>query len=129
MNQKTLLRSITGILLIVLAASFIEAPSVKKFKPTGTWDYTLVGVPMEYETGVMIIEKADKGYGVSVGITEDEMVSCVDVVYEKKTLKFTLKMDYSSILFSGTFDKDTFSGTLNHSEGTFDMSATWRAKK
>lgn len=129
MNYNSISRSLAALILIVLASSFSYNTPAKKFTPVGTWEYTLVGVPPEYESGTMTIEKKDKSYTVTMATDEYNKAEATDVEYKKKKLKFSLSVESENIKFSGTFDKDTYTGTLSFSEGEFDMKATRKKEK
>ena len=129
MTKKNVFRSVAALMLVILVASFTSASPAKRFSPVGTWEYSIQDVPPEYQNGIMIITKNKDGYGISMGAGEDYMLEADNVVYKKKTLKFTLYVEYETVTTSGTFDKDTFTGTVSLSEGDFDMKADRKAKE
>jgi len=62
MKSKTISRSLVALLLVVFVSSFTHEAPAKRFTPVGTWEYTIDGVPEEYESGKMIIVEKDKMY-------------------------------------------------------------------
>ena len=129
MNNKSVFRSLTAVLLVIVIASFSYASPAKKFSPAGTWEYSVPDVPEGYQNGNMIIVKLKDGYGITMGINEYSKVEAEHVVYKKKSLSFTLYVEYEEIAISGTFDKDTFTGTLSFSQGESDITAVRKVKE
>jgi hypothetical protein len=123
MIKKNVFRSVAAAMLVILVASFTSAPIAKKFSPVGTWEYSIVDVPPEYQNGMMVITKTKGGLNVSMGPGGDYMSEAQDVVYKKKNLEFNLQVEYETITISGTFDKDAFEGTVSLSQGDFEISA------
>jgi hypothetical protein len=122
-----MIRGLSGILLVILVSSFTITTPAKRFTPVGTWDLTLVGVPYEYESIVMKINKEGKEYIVNMGTNDYDMTTTENVVYKKKNLTFTVIAGEYSIDFKIMFDKDTCKGTISLSEGVFDMTGERRA--
>ncbi len=116
-------------MMVILVASFTTAPPAKRFTPVGIWEYSILDVPPEYAKGQMIIEKGKDGYTVTMGSGENYRTNAEDVVYKKKALSFTLHVESEAVSISGTFEKDSFAGTVSLSEGEFDLSASRKAKK
>ena len=130
-TKNVISRGLSAIMLVLLVSSFSVSPVAKKFNPVGTWDYEIMEVPPEYAVGFMIIEKADDGIAVSMGADENYRMEGEDVEYnkKKKSLTFTLHVEYEAVTVSGTFEKDTFSGTVSLSQGEFDIKGNRRSKK
>ncbi len=129
MTQRSVFRSLTALLLVIVIASFSDASPAKKFSPVGTWEYSVPDVPEGYQNGNMIIVRLKDGYGITVGINEYSKVEAENVVYKKKSLTFTLYVEYEEIDISGIFDKDTFTGTLSFSQGQSEITAVRKEKE
>jgi hypothetical protein len=124
MNSKTISRSLVALLLVVLVSSFTYEAPVKKFSPVGTWEYTIDGVPEDYETGKMIIVEKDKELKVSMAINEYYKTEGEEVSYKKKSLSFIIWVESEEVSVSGTFDGDLFDGMVSLSQGDYDITAT-----
>ena len=129
MNQKNVLRNLVFTLLIVFTASFSYVSSTKKFNPAGTWEYTAPNVAEGYTTGEMVIVKQEKGYGVTMVISENYKAEANEVKYQDKSLKFSLYVEDELITIYGTFKKDKFTGKVSYSEGDFDITAVRKKEK
>jgi hypothetical protein len=123
MNSKTISGSLLALLLVVLVSSFANPTPAKKFSPVGTWDYTVEGDPEGYEVGSMIIAEKGKSYGVTMALNEYYKTEAESVVYKKKNLSFIVWVESEEVSVSGTFDGDTYSGTVSLSQGDFEMLA------
>ncbi len=124
MRSRTFSRSLVALLLVVFVSSFTYEAPAKKFTPVGTWEYTIDGVPVEYETGKMIIVEKDKEVKVSMEINEYFKTEGEKVSYKKKSLSFVVWVESEEVGVSGTFDGDLFEGMVSLSEGDFDITAT-----
>ena len=124
MRSRTISRSLVALLLVVFVSSFTYEAPAKKFTPVGTWEYTVDGVPQEYETGKMIIVEKDKEVKVSMEINEYFKTEGEKVSYKKKSLSFIVWVESEEVGVSGTFDGDLFEGMVSLSEGDFDITAT-----
>ncbi len=129
MNKKSVFRSLAAVLFVIIVASFSYASPAKKFSPVGTWEYSAPDVPEGYQNGEMIIVEIEDGYTVTMAVSADAKVEAKKVLYKKKSLTFTLYVDYEEIAISGTFDNDTFTGTIGSSEGEVDITAVRKAKE
>ena len=121
MKSITIMRSLVALLLVVLVSSFTSNPPAKRFSPVGTWDYTIEGVPEEYESGSMIISEKDKAYEISMALNEYYTIEGESIEYKKKKLNFIIWVESEEVSISGSFDGDTFSGLVSLSQGDFDM--------
>ncbi len=124
MRSKTISRSLVALLLVVFVSSFTHEAAAKKFTPVGTWEYTVDGVPVEYETGKMIIVEKDKELKLSMVINEYFKTEGEKVSYKKKSLSFIIWVESEEVSVSGTFDGDQFDGIVSLSEGDYDITAT-----
>ncbi len=123
MNYKIISRGMISLILVVLVSSFSYEAPLKKFSPVGNWEYQTTGVPEEFQTGTLIITEKDKEYSVSVVLNEYLTVKGENVVYQKKSIKFTIFVESAEFTLSGNFNGDEFSGTLSYTEGDFEVSA------
>jgi len=128
MNSKTISRSLVALLLVVLVSSFTYDAPARKFSPVGTWEYTIDGVPEQYDSGSMIVVKKGKSYGVTMALNEYYKTEGESVEYKKKNLSFIIWVESEEISISGTFDRDTFNGMVSLSQGDFDLVARKKAE-
>lgn len=129
MNKKSVFRSLAAVLFVIIVASFSYASPAKKFSPVGTWEYSAPDVPEGYQNGEMIVIDLEDGYGVTMALNEYAQVEADKVEYNKKALTITLYVEYEKVTISGTFDKDTFTGTVSYSMGEADITAVRKAKE
>jgi len=127
MNYRTILKGAVGLLLVVLVSSFTFDTPAKKYSPVGSWEYSVPGVQAGYETGTMIIDEDGKDYKITMVLNEYFKADAEKVVYNKKTLSFSVWVETEEVLVSGTFDGDNFSGILSYFEGEFNLKATRKA--
>lgn len=123
MNYKNISRGMIALLLVVLVSSFSYEAPAKKFSPVGTWEYSVPGVAQGYEEGAMVIVKKEKEFSVSMALNEYSSAEAENVVYKKKEIEFVVWVQGEEVVFAGTFDKDTFTGTVSYFEGEFEMTA------
>lgn len=123
MKYKTVFRGLIFMVLVILASSFTFDIPAKKYSPVGSWEYSIPGVQVGYESGTMIIAEDGKDYKVSLQLNEYFKVNAENVVYKKKNLSFSVYVETEEILISGTFEGDEFSAKLSYSEGDFDLIA------
>lgn len=123
MKYKTVFRGLIFMVLVILASSFTFDIPAKKYSPVGSWEYSVPGVQVGYESGTMIIAEDGKDYKVSLQLNEYFKVNAENVVYKKKNLSFSVYVETEEILISGTFEGDEFSAKLSYSEGDFDLIA------
>jgi hypothetical protein len=123
MSYKVVARVVLSLFLIGLISSFtIDAPAMK-YSPVGSWEYSVPGVQAGYEAGTMTVIEDGKGYKVTLQLNEYFKVDAEKVVYKRKTLSFSFRVETEEILVSGTFDGDKFTAKLSCSEGDFDLTA------
>ena len=128
MKYKTVSRGLIFVVLVILVSSFTFDIPAKKYSPVGSWEYSVPGVQVGYESGTMIIAEDGKNYKVSLQLNEYFKVDAENVVYKKKDLSFSVYVETEEILISGTFDGDNFSGKLSYFEGDFDITANRKAE-
>jgi len=123
MNKKNVLKSLALILLITVTSSFSYSSPAMKFDPSGTWVYSAPDVTEGYTEGEMIIEENEDGYDLTIVFFGEYKVKADKVEYDKKELTCTFNVEGELVKISGTFKKDTFTGTVSYSEGVFDFTA------
>ena len=123
MNYRKISSISLVLLLFMLLSSFTSEAPVKRFSPEGSWEYSVPGVQPGYETGTMIVAKDGKEYKVTMALNEYYQVAGEKVVYKKKQLSFSVWVETEEILVSGMFDEDRFKGTIQYSEGEFNLTA------
>ena len=123
MKQKNVFISCATIILFFLTVIPSHAITLKKFDPTGTWEYSAPDVAEGYTTGELVIVEKEDGYGVTMVLFETNRLEATKVEYDNKLLSCTLYVDDEKVTISGTFKKDTFTGTATYSEGVFDFTA------
>lgn len=123
MESKTIFRGLIFVVLLILVSSFTFDMPVKKFSPAGSWEYSVPGVQLGYESGTMIITEDGKAYKVSLQLNEYFKAEAENVVYKRKDLSFSVYVESEEILISGSFKEDKFTANLSYSEGEFDLIA------
>jgi len=123
MNPTNVFKSLALILLITLTSSFSYSSAAIKFDPSGTWVYSAPDVTEGYETGEMIIEENEDAYTLTIVFFGEYKVTADKVEYDNKELTCTIYVEGEMVKISGTFKKDTFTGTVSYSEGVFDYTA------
>ena len=124
MKTRTIFSSFLALMLFVTVSSFTTETPAKKFTPVGTWEYSVVGVPPEYETGKMIVTEEESSMKVTMSLNEYVKAEGEKVIYKNKSLSFIVWVESEEITISGTFDGDQFTGTVSYSEGDFDFTAS-----
>ena len=123
MSYKVVARVVLSLFLVGLISSFtFDAPAMK-YSPVGSWEYSVPGVQAGNEAGTMTVIEDGKGYKVTLQLNEYFKVDAEKVVYKRKTLSFSVRVETEEILVSGTFDGDKFTAKLSCSEGDFDLTA------
>lgn len=127
-NQNTMkIRNFgTGLIsfsLILLFTFMSGETSGKAYTPVGTWEYMASGVPAEYQYGKILITQEGKEYGVTIAFSEYYKVEGQNVVYDKKSIKFSIYVEGEEVKLAGTFDGDSFTGTATLSGGVYELSA------
>ncbi len=123
MNLKNIAGMMTGLMMMLLITSFTSDRAPAKYDPSGTWEYSVPGVPQGYDRGLMVITEDEDGLVVSIGPSEDYLAPAQDVELKKKSLSFKVIVEYEEVVVTGEFDNDQFSGKVSYVEGIFDMTA------
>ena len=127
MNFKTFSKGLLALLFVVMASSFTFDSPTAKYSPEGTWDYSVPGVQPGYENGQMVIVKDGKSFKITMVLNEYSKVDAEKVVYKKKDLSFSVWIETEEITVKGSFEEDTFKGTLSYFEGDFKITAERKA--
>jgi len=123
MEGKIIFRGLIFVVLLILVSSFTFNMPVKKFSPVGSWEYSVPGVQLGYESGTMIITEDGKDYKVSLQLNEYFKAEAENVIYKRKNLSFSVYVESEEIFISGSFEAGKFSAKLSYSEGDFDLIA------
>lgn len=91
---------------------------VKKKRWTGSWDYSVQDVPLEYSSGVMHISKKKKVYTVELELPGGKLPAD-NVKVNKNKLTFSVDIEGSMVEVALIMDEDSFEGTSNTPDGTF----------
>ncbi|WP_297705467.1 hypothetical protein [uncultured Eudoraea sp.] len=98
---------------------------VKKKKWTGSWNYTVQDVPVEYSTGVLHISKKKKVYTVELELPEGNLPTD-NVRVDKNKLTFSVDIEGSTVDVALIMDGDSFKGESNTPDGTFMLEGNRR---
>ena len=91
---------------------------VKKKKWTGSWDYSVQDVPVEYSSGVLHISKKKKVYTVKLELPGGDLPAD-NVKVDKNKLTFSVDIEGSMVDVALIMDGDSFKGESNTPDGTF----------
>ncbi len=98
---------------------------VKKKKWTGSWDYSVQDVPVEYSSGVLHISKKKKVYTVELELYEGNLPAD-NVRVDKNKLTFSVNIEGSVVDVALIMDGDSFKGESNTPDGTFMLEGNRR---
>jgi hypothetical protein len=110
-------------MMLSLAGTFSHAMPAMKYNPSGTWVYSAPDVEPGYTEGEFIIEETEEGYSVTMVFFGEYKVEAQSVEYTRKTLSFKVMAEGTEVEVSGTFKRDTFTGTASYYDGVFDFTA------
>ncbi|MGB5428297.1 hypothetical protein, partial [Eudoraea sp.] len=82
---------------------------VKKKKWTGSWDYSVQDVPVEYSSGVLHISKKKKVYTVKLELPAGNLPAD-NVRDDKNKLTFSVDIEGSMVDVALIMDGDSFKG-------------------
>lgn len=91
---------------------------VKKKKWTGSWDYSVQDVPLEYSSGVLHISKKKRVYTVKLELPGGDLPAD-NVKVDKNKLTFSVDIEGSVVDVALIMDGDSFKGESNTPDGTF----------
>ena len=98
---------------------------VKKKKWTGSWDYSVQDVPVEYSSGVLHISKKKKVYIVKLELPGGNLPTD-NVRVDKNKLTFSVDIEGSIVDVALIMDGDSFKGESNTPDGTFMLEGNRR---
>ncbi|MEP0132370.1 MAG: hypothetical protein ABJJ25_05055 [Eudoraea sp.] len=98
---------------------------VKKKKWTGSWDYSVQDVPVEYSSGVLHISKKKKVYTVKLELPGGDLPAD-NVKVDKNKLTFSVDIEGSMVDVALIMDGDSFKGESNTPDGTFMLEGNRR---
>lgn len=98
---------------------------IKKKKWTGSWEYSIQDVPVEYSSGVMHISKKKKVYSVELEMPGGSLPAD-NVSVDKNKLTFSVDIEGSIVDVSLIMDGDSFKGESNTPDGTFMLEGNRR---
>ena len=98
---------------------------VKKKKWTGSWDYSVQDVPVEYSSGVLHISKKRKVYTVKLELPGGDLPAD-NVKVDKNKLTFSVDIEGSMVDVALIMDGDSFKGESNTPDGTFMLEGNRR---
>jgi hypothetical protein len=98
---------------------------VKKKKWTGSWDYSVQDVPVEYSSGVLHISKKKKVYTVKLELPGGDLPAD-NVKVDKNKLTFSVDIEGSVVDVALIMDGDSFKGESNTPDGTFMLEGNRR---
>ena len=98
---------------------------IKKRKWTGSWDYSVQDVPVEYSSGVLHISKKKKVYIVKLELPGGNLPTD-NVRVDKNKLTFSVDIEGSIVDVALIMDGDSFKGESNTPDGTFMLEGNRR---
>jgi len=98
---------------------------VKKKKWTGSWDYSVQDVPVEYSSGVLHISKKKKVYTVKLELPAGNLPAD-NVRVDKNKLTFSVDIEGSMVDVALIMDGDSFKGESYTPDGTFMLEGNRR---
>jgi len=103
----------------------ISEIAVKKSKWTGSWDYTVQDVPVEYSSGVLHISKKKKVYTVKLELPGGDLPAD-NIRVDKNKLTFSVDIEGSIVDVALIMDGDSFKGESNTPDGIFMLEGNRR---
>ncbi len=96
----------------------VSAILIKKKKWTGSWDYLVKDVPLEYSSGILHVSKKKRVYSVQLEMPGGKLPAD-NVKVDKNKLTFSVAIEGSMVDVSLLMDGDSFSGESYTPDGTF----------
>ncbi len=91
---------------------------IKKKRWTGSWDYLVEDVPLEYSSGILHVSKKRKVYTVELEMPGGKLPAD-NVKVSKNKLTFSVDLEGSMIEVALIMDGDSFEGESYTPDGTF----------
>ena len=104
----------TDVYNVEVVAAFL----VKKKKWTGSWDYLVQDVPLEYSSGILHVSKKRKVYSVELEMPGGKLPAD-NVKVSKSKLTFSVDLEGSMVEVVLIMDGDSFEGESYTPDGTF----------
>jgi hypothetical protein len=96
----------------------VSAFLIKKKRWTGSWDYLVQDVPLEYSSGILHISKKKKVYTVELEMPGGKLPAD-NVKVSKNKLTFSVDIEGSMVEVALIMDGDSFEGESYTPDGTF----------
>jgi len=96
----------------------VSAILIKKKKWTGSWDFLVKDVPLEYSSGILHVSKKKRVYSVELEMPGGKLPAD-NVKVDKNKLTFSVDIEGSSVDVSLIMDGDSFNGETYTPDGTF----------
>jgi hypothetical protein len=96
----------------------VSAILIKKKKWTGSWDYLVKDVPLEYSSGILHVSKKKRVYSVELEMPGGKL-RADNVKVNKNKLTFSVAIEGGSVDVSLIMDGDSFNGETYTQDGTF----------
>lgn len=91
---------------------------IKRKKWTGSWDYLVEDVPLEYSSGILHVSKKKRVYSVELEMPGGKLPAN-NVKVEKNKLTFSVDIEGSMVDVALIMDGDSFKGESYTPDGTF----------
>lgn len=104
----------TGVHNVEVVSAFL----VKKKKWTGSWDYLVQDVPLEYSSGILHVSKKRKVYSVELEMPGGKLPAH-NVNVSKNKLTFSVDIEGSMVEVFLIMNGDSFEGESYTPDGTF----------
>lgn len=114
--------------IIMLALLVMGCAGSKKavYTPSGTWEFTVYSTPIGDATGEMVLVDTEEGLEGSFNSLDYGNAKLNNLVYgEEKTITCNFYMADTDHYLKGTFEVDTFTGTIDSADGSvYNMTAS-----
>ena len=118
---------IRNILLSLIAASLLGACATLQIKmdpALGEWQYVIENLPRGEPEGTFTIAKDGDGYAGTLLRKGGDTVALDDIALENSVLESSrFQAEGNSVVMSGTFEGESFSGTLSVRGRNFPITA------
>jgi len=91
---------------------------IKRKKWTGSWNYLVEDVPLEYSSGILHVSKKKRVYSVELEMPGGKLPAN-NVKVEKNKLTFSVDIEGSMVDVALIMDGDSFKGESYTQDGTF----------
>lgn len=135
-NMKNSFKKLMGLSLLAMALVTIpanvlitsvdsqtETVTTSKDDLIGGWEYSVEGAPEGYDSGLLMIVKADGQYKVQVQ-TATATMNGTDIVVKKNTISFNLMVEGESVSVKLTAKGSQLTGSSTSSSGVYSIMGT-----